>query len=144
MDFVVAARRLVGELVKREEIEVRRAEIVGRDLAKWIDDNGRVPTAAELEALLGDHPQVSELYASQVVLDELIYRHLAPQEQAPVVAAEDVHHPELEAELRADPDAVDRYGVYADFLQQHADPLGELIALGIKAASGEVGRAACR
>src|SRR4029079_6899284 len=82
------------------------------------------------------HAQVSELYASQVVLDELIYRHLAPQEQAPVVAAEDVHHPELEAELRADPDAVDRYGVYADFLQQHADPLGELIALGIKAASG--------
>jgi len=135
MDRAVAARKLVTELIKGEQIEIRRAEIVGRDLAQWIEESGRTPSGRELEDWLGEHAQVTELYASPTLLDELIYRHLAPPE-APAVAAADAHHPELEAQLRADPDAVEPYLVYADFLQEHGDPMGELIALGVKAASG--------
>jgi uncharacterized protein (TIGR02996 family) len=134
MDRVVAARRLIAELVKGEHIEVRRAEIVGRDLAQLVDTLGRPPSGRELEDWLGEHAQVSELYASVTLLDDLVYRHLSPPpSDAPVVTA---HHPELEQQLRDEPDDVDNYRIYADFLQQHGDPLGELIALGIAATAG--------
>jgi uncharacterized protein (TIGR02996 family) len=46
--------------------------------------------------------------------------------QAPVTAA---HDPDLEANIASDPDAIDAYLVYADWLQGRGDPLGELITL---------------
>jgi uncharacterized protein (TIGR02996 family) len=132
MDVLAGARKLVGELVKAKQIEVRRAEIVGRDLAQWIESRGHPPAGDELEIWLGDHAQVTELYAPRSLLDELVERHLTP----PVVVTisdDDVRHPELEAQLADD---VEPYAIYADFLQERGDPLGEWIALGILADKG--------
>jgi uncharacterized protein (TIGR02996 family) len=132
MDLLGGARKLVGELVKGEQIEVRRAEIVGRDLAQWIESRGHAPSGDELEIWLGDHAQVTELYAPTSLLDELVERHLTP----PAIVAisdDDVRHPELEAQLA---DEVEPYAIYADFLQERGDPLGEWIALGILADKG--------
>lgn len=135
MDRVVAARRLVAELVKSEQLEVRRAEIVGRDLAKYVEGLGRPPSGYELEDWLGAHAQVSELYAGPAALDELVYRHLSPPPSELPPAAE-ARHPDLERQLREAPDSREPYLVYADWLQERADPLGELIALGVAAAAG--------
>ncbi len=132
MDRVVAARKLIGELVKAEQIEVRRIEIVGRDLAQLVETLKRPPTGQELEEWLGEHAQVTELYAAPSLLDELVDRYLA-EPQASVTEA---HHPELERQIRESPDSTAPYLVYADWLQEHADPLGELIALGVASASG--------
>ena len=134
MDRVVAARKLIAELVKGEQIELRRAEIVGRDIAQLCETLNRPPTARELEDFLGDHTQVTELYASETLLEELIYRHLTPPIESTKLA--DVRHPELEAQIREAPDSIEPYSIYADWLQEHGDPMGELIALGIKCASG--------
>jgi uncharacterized protein (TIGR02996 family) len=127
MDRVVAARKLVGELVKAEQIEVRRLEIVGRDLAKLVETLKRAPTGQELGEWLDEHPQVTELYAATSLLDELVDRYLV-EDQAVATAA---RHPELERQIRDAPDTPGPYLVYADWLQEHADPVGELIALGV-------------
>lgn len=139
MDRVVAARKLIGELVKAEQIDVRRVEIVGKDLAKLCETLKRPPNGQELGEWLEEHPQVSELSASTALLDELIDRHLADPD-APVVTA---RNPELERQIRDAPDNVSAYQVYADWLQERTDPLGELIALSIATASksdDDVGR----
>jgi hypothetical protein len=78
MDRVVATRKLVAELVKSNQIEVRRVEIVAKDLAALIDELGRPPSGRELEEWLGEHAQVDELYANENVLEELTQRHLTP------------------------------------------------------------------
>ncbi|MBA2542279.1 MAG: TIGR02996 domain-containing protein [Deltaproteobacteria bacterium] len=132
MDRVVAARKLIGELVKAEQIEVRRIEIVGRDLAKLCETLKRPPSGQELGEWLEEHAQVSELSASTSLLDELVDRHLAD----PEAAVTEARNPELERQIREAPDNVGPYSVYADWLQEHGDPLGELIALGIASASG--------
>jgi uncharacterized protein (TIGR02996 family) len=132
MDVPAGARKLVGELVKARQIEVRRAEIVGRDLAQWIESQGHAPSGVELESWLGDHAQVTELYAPRSLLDELVERHLT-EPVAVKISDDDVRHPELEAQLADD---VEPYAIYADFLQERGDPLGEWIALGILADKG--------
>jgi hypothetical protein len=78
MDRVVATRKLVAELVKSNQIEVRRVEIVAKDLAALIDELGRPPSGRELEEWLGEHAQVDELYANENVIEELTQRHLTP------------------------------------------------------------------
>jgi len=129
MDRVVAARKLIGELVTAKQIEVRRVEIVGRDLAKLVETLKRPPSGQELAEWLEEHPQVTDLSATTIALAELVDRHLAEPEAAHTEA----RNPDLERQLRDD---VGSYQVYADWLQEHSDPLGELIALQIAAASG--------
>ncbi|MBA3499263.1 MAG: TIGR02996 domain-containing protein, partial [Deltaproteobacteria bacterium] len=139
MDRVVAARRLIGDLVKAEQITVRRVEIVGRDLVKLVETLSRPPTGQELGEWLEEHPQVTELSASTAVLDELVDRHL----RDPEAIATEARNPDLERQLRADAENVSPYLVYADWLQERADPLGELIALSVASANGndnDVGR----
>ena len=135
MDRAAAARKLVAELVEGEQIELRRAEIVGRDLARFVEGLGRPPTGQELEDWLGEHAQVSELYAGPALLDQLVDRYFAPP-PPPVEAGADARNPELERQLRAEPERGELYLVYADWLQERADPLGELIALGVAAGGG--------
>ncbi|MDQ3370124.1 MAG: TIGR02996 domain-containing protein, partial [Myxococcota bacterium] len=135
MDRVVAARKLLAELVKGEQLEVRRLEIVGRDLAQLVETLGRPPSAHELEDWLGQHPQVTEIYAAASLLEELVDRHLTPPASELAIGA-DARHPELERQLREAPDHAPAYHVYADWLQEQGDPLGELIALGIAALPG--------
>jgi uncharacterized protein (TIGR02996 family) len=136
MDRIVAARKLLGELVKGEQLEVRRIEIVGRDLARFVETLGRPPSGEELEDWLGEHAQVTELYAGPALLDELVYRHLTPPPSSEPALLADVRHPELERQLREAPDGSEPYLVYADWLQERGDPLGELIALGVASAGG--------
>jgi uncharacterized protein (TIGR02996 family) len=135
MDRLVAARKLIGELVKGEQIEVRRPEIVGRDLDRYCETLGRPPTGQELEVWLGEHAQVQELYASTSLLDELVYRHLTPPPPENVNDAV-ARNPALEREIREAGDTRDPYLVYADWLQEQGDPMGELVALGVKATEG--------
>ena len=132
MDRLVAARKLIGELVKAEQLEVRRAEIVGRDLSTFVETLGRPPSGEELEEWLGEHAQVTELYAAPSALDELVFRYLTP----PPIDAAEARHAELERQLRESPESREAHLVYADWLQEHSDPLGELIALGVASASG--------
>jgi uncharacterized protein (TIGR02996 family) len=54
----------------------------------------------------------------------------APVEEPRAPTARDAS---LEAEIARDPEAIDPYLVYADWLQQHGDPRGELISLQAKA-----------
>jgi uncharacterized protein (TIGR02996 family) len=131
VDQLVAARKFIGELVKEEQIEVRRPEIVGRDLAKHVESLGRPPTGHELEDWLGEHNQVTELYASASLLDELVYRYLTPP--PPDVPVTEQRHEALETEIRQSLAAPEPYLVYADWLQERGDPFGELLALGVAA-----------
>jgi uncharacterized protein (TIGR02996 family) len=133
VDQLVAARKLLGELVKDEQIEVRRAEIVGRDLAKHIEALGRPPSGHELEAWLGEHTQVTELYASTSLLDELVFRYLTPPPPDVPVSESEQRHADLEREIRDALAAPEPYLVYADWLQERGDPFGELLALGVAA-----------
>ena len=135
MDSIVGARKLVAELVKDEQIEVRRGELVARDLAKHVDALGRPPSGHELEDWLGNHAQVTELYASTSMLEDLVYRHLTPPPAETAVAATEQRHPELEQQIRDALDSSAAYLVYADWLQERGDPFGELIALGVAATA---------
>lgn len=132
MDRNVGVRKLISDLVKGEQMEVRRAEIVARDLAAWCDAAGRAPAGDELEMWLGKHAQVLELYASTKLLDELIERYLCPP---PVKVFVEAEHPELEAHLHDGPDSPEPYLVYADWLQEQSDVRGELITLGVAATT---------
>jgi uncharacterized protein (TIGR02996 family) len=136
MDRIVAVRKLLAELVKAEQLEVRRLEIVGRDLAHLVESLGRPPSGYELEDWLGEHAQVTELYAGPNLLDELVDRYLAPPPPGEPVTLAEARHPELERQLREAPDSSEPYLVYADWLQERSDPLGELIALGVASAHG--------
>jgi uncharacterized protein (TIGR02996 family) len=136
VDRQAAARKLVGDLVSGEHIEVRRAEVLGRDLAKLIETLERPPTARELEDWLSEHPQVEELYASTAMLDEVLVRYFAPPKPEPAPAPS---QPDLVRQLREDPASIAPYLVYSDWLQEQGDPLGELIALGIAVSGGEGG-----
>jgi uncharacterized protein (TIGR02996 family) len=143
MDHLVPARLLVDELVKEGALESRRPELVARDLAKHLEALGRLPSADELEEWLEGHRLVSELYANAGTLEELIHRHFSrPARQASEerveegAPAREARDPELEALLREAPDDVERHLVYSDWLQEHGDPLGELIALGVAADRG--------
>ncbi len=51
-------------------------------------------------------------------------------------AARGPDNPELADAILADPDAVDGYLVYGDWLQSQGDPLGELVAIQCKLAQG--------
>lgn len=145
MEHLVPARLLVDELVKEERLESRRPELVARDLAKYVGELGRIPSADELEEWLEGHRLVSELYASASVLEELLHRHFARAQAKSAQGAEAVgpapppveaRDAELEALLREAPEDVERYLVYSDWLQERGEPLGELIALGVAADSG--------
>ena len=71
MDRVVAASKLIGELVKGAQLEVWRLEIVGRELAKLVETLKRPPTGQELGEWLEEHAQVTELCAPTSLLDEV-------------------------------------------------------------------------
>jgi uncharacterized protein (TIGR02996 family) len=133
----VAARKLLAELVKSEQLEVRRVDPVAKDLAAFMHELGRPPSARELDDWLGEQPMVTESYASESVLEDAIARHLAPPVAVEVAEA---RHPELERAIADSPETVEPYQVYSDWLQEQGDPFGELIALGIAGESERVER----
>jgi uncharacterized protein (TIGR02996 family) len=136
MEYLVPARVLISELEKEELLEARRGDVVGRDLAKLIDQLGRPPSGFELEEWLEEHRLVTEVYATAEKLDEAIHRHLGAAFASTEVVQE-ARHPDLEKLIREEPERPERYLVYSDWLQERSDPLGELIALGVAATEGE-------
>jgi len=134
----VAARKLLAELVKSEQLEVRRVDPVAKDLAAFMHELGRPPSGRELDDWLGEQPMVTESYATETVLEDLIARHLAPPPAA--VEVPEARHPELERAIADAPETVEPYQVYSDWLQEHGDPFGELIALGIAGETERVER----
>jgi uncharacterized protein (TIGR02996 family) len=135
VEHLVKARVLIAELAREGLIEARRADAVGRDLAALVDRLGRVPTGLELE----EHRLVTEVFAGPDALDAALDRHLGAAFAPPTQMLKEARHPELEAQIRQDPGSVEHYLVYSDWLQERSDPLGELIALGVAAESGEAG-----
>jgi uncharacterized protein (TIGR02996 family) len=134
MSFLVGARAMLAELEQRDELELRRGPALARKLAALVEGLGRAPRGSELEEFLEAQPQVDELFASLETLEESAHRHFAGLFVAKALV--EAHHPELEAQLLANLDQPDAYLVYADWLQEQGDPLGELIALGVAADSG--------
>lgn len=136
MEHLAKACALIAELAREQLIEVRRADAVGRDLAALVDRLGGVPSGLELEEWLEAHRLVTEVFAGPEALDEALHRHLGAS-FAPAQPLQEARHPELEAQIRQCPDSVEHYLVYSDWLQERADPLGELIALGVAATGGD-------
>lgn len=131
MGSLVAARRLLAELDKAEELEVRRVDPLAKQLAALIDERGAPLSGYELEAWLGEHRLVEDLYVGAAELDEAVRRHF-PAAFAPKAARDDV----LERAICEARDELEPHQIYADWLQERGDPLGELIAL---AGAGDEG-----
>ena len=77
MEHLVTARKLIDELVAQGQLEVRRADVVGRDLAQLVSELRRPPSGSELEEWLEQHRMVSEVYVGAAALDALVLRHFA-------------------------------------------------------------------
>jgi uncharacterized protein (TIGR02996 family) len=127
------ARAMISALVKRDLLEVRRVEIVARDFAAHVEAIDRAPSARELESWLEAHPQITEVSASDDALEAALGEFLAPPKPAPTT----MRHPELERAIYQDEDPERAIAVYADWLQQHNDPFGDQLALGL---TGDVER----
>lgn len=134
-DYLVPARAMVSELEQAGDLEVRRAAVVGRALATYVEKLGRPPRGAELEEWFEAQPMVDELFATLERLEEAAYRHFSPL-FLDANAPREARDPAIEAQLLSNLDDPDAYLVYADWLQERGDPLGELIALGVAASSG--------
>jgi uncharacterized protein (TIGR02996 family) len=133
-----AVSSVFSSLISSMERSARRvgifALVPGLAAMAWIIHRGVEPPAGhELETWLGDHNQVIELYARPSLLEELVYRHLTPPPPDVPITESEQRHPELERQLGDELDAPEPYLVYADWLQEHGDPFGELIALGVVA-----------
>ena len=70
MDLIGSSRLIIEDLIREELLESRCPEIVGRDLAKLIEETRRPPFGHELEDWLDQHRLVQELYAGGKVLDK--------------------------------------------------------------------------
>ena len=119
-ELVVLARRLVDELVRDEQLEVRRASALAAELAAYVETLARAPSGIELEDWLGEHKQVEELYASRAVSSEALSdRYFRPPPPAggalPLASQPDLQERQLRETL--EPHA---YLVYADWLQAAA------------------------
>jgi uncharacterized protein (TIGR02996 family) len=122
--------KLVARLVAEQKLElVDGAELtsiidaVTVQLVAWHDER---PRGGELGDLLAAHPQVAEVFADDDELTEAIlgWRRAV---RGVEVAITDARDPEIEAKLAAEPDD-DLAVVYADWLIEHGNPLGELFA----------------
>lgn len=137
-DYLVPARAMVSELEQAGDLEVRRAAVVGRALATYVEKLGRSPRGVELEEWFEAQPMVDELFATLERLEEAAYRHFSPL-FVDANAPREARDAEIEAQLLSNLDDPDAYLVYADWLQERGDPLGELIALGTAATLGAEG-----
>ena len=82
-------------------------------------------TAAEAQK------EYDKLVAEKVKKGYQLVVGAAPQASPPAAGARDLRNPELEQAINANPDDKETWAVYADWLQGHGDPRGELMALQI-------------
>lgn len=128
----VRANAFVSELIAKEILEARVPARLAAAFAAWVEDElGRVPSGDELEEWFEEHDDLCDLFAGGDELERFAERHFGSAfADAPAVEAQ---YPELERAIAEQPDAVEPFLVYSDWLQEHGDPLGELIALGADA-----------
>lgn len=138
MNLRAAATRLIRDLVTTEALELRRPAGVAVDLADWVDELGRVPSGVEFDDWLEEHKLVTEVLASDSTLNDALAESFGPLFETPAATTVARHH-ELESEIQRAPNDPDTYLVYADWLQEQGDPLGELIVLNLAADGGTVG-----
>ena len=122
--------KLVARLVDDELLELVEdgdtgtvIDAVGARLVEWTDDRHH---GAALGDLLAAHPQVAEVFASDDELQEQIERWRRAVRGVEVVVT-DARNAEIEAKLAAERDD-ELAAVYADWLIEHGNPLGELFA----------------
>jgi uncharacterized protein (TIGR02996 family) len=132
MSHSVKATIFLEELKRDGLIEVRRVPPIARELGQELEQFDRCPSGLELEEWLEEHRLVQDLVASTRELDSAAQRHFADLYE---VVIESARHPELEQHIAEQPDAIEPYLVYSDWLQERADPFGQLIALGITLAN---------
>lgn len=128
----VRANAFVSELIAKEILEARVPARLAAAFAAWVEDElGRLPSGDELEEWFEEHDNLCDLFGGGDELERSAERHFGSAfADAPAVEAE---NPELERAIAEQPDAVEPFLVYSDWLQEHGDPLGELIALGADA-----------
>jgi uncharacterized protein (TIGR02996 family) len=137
-DADLAAIRVLQELVEREGIEFvssRGVSTLAPSVASLLlRHEGNPERSAVLAAWLIDHIEVRDLYLDDEQLEQLLrdtWDTRSDRSQPKVEARRE----DLEALLRNEPDNLDNRAVYGDWLQAHQDPLGELIARQLAAAS---------
>ena len=137
----VRANAFVSELIAKEILEARVPARLAAAFATWVEDEvGRVPSGDELEEWFEEHDNLCDLFAGGEELERSVERHFGSAfADAPPIEAE---NPDLERAISEQPDSAEPYLVYSDWLQEHGDPLGELIALGAAGLTDSGRRAA--
>jgi uncharacterized protein (TIGR02996 family) len=134
----VAAAEILGQLDESGAVEFvtrRGAQTLSSSLSVLLlrlpRDDERAPAVADW---LIDQKEVADLFIANDDLEALLRRHWDPVVQRAArrerqAESWNLRNPELEARLLEDPDNEELHLVYADWLQERGDPLGELIAL---------------
>ncbi len=143
----LAAIRVLEQLVACEGVEfvsTRGVSTLAAATASFLlrraDGRSR---AAAFAAWLIDQVEVSDLYLDDDEL-EAVLRESWDRRSTASPAAVEARREDLEAMLLREPDNLDHRLVYADWLQGHRDPFGELIARQIAAQSQPDNRALAR
>jgi uncharacterized protein (TIGR02996 family) len=141
--YDVAAARILMRLAEEDGIEFVSSYGVAsltNPLSAFLlnlESDGR---AAALAEFLVEKDEVADLFASDEVLEEVLKQEwdgLANRGAAekadkkatkPKKSVFGARNEELEARLALEPDNVELYLVYGDWLQEQGDPLGELVA----------------
>jgi len=137
----LAAARVLARLSEDEGIEFvssRGVPSLTSPLAAFLlrlSESGETDRADALADWLMEQQEVADLYASDSELEALLHEEWDPLVQRVDRAASgkkkdvrNARNDELEQLLSQDPDNVELYLVYGDWLQEQGDPLGELMA----------------
>lgn len=118
--------RMRLEFVEGTSKKFWEAEVSGKTLiTRW----GRIGTRGQEKKQVLGSPAKAEAAATKAIADKKHkgYRDIAAR--APAPPSTNPRNAALEAAIRADRDEYGPYQVYADWLQEQGDPLGELIVL---------------
>lgn len=137
----LAAARVLARLSEDEGIEFvssRGVPSLTSPLSAFLlrlSESGETDRADALADWLMEQQEVADLYASDSELEALLHEEWDPLVQRVDRAASgkkkdvrNARNEELEQLLSQDPDNVELYLVYGDWLQEQGDPLGELMA----------------
>jgi uncharacterized protein (TIGR02996 family) len=147
VELVVTAPILVGDAVAAQliyggllQLVTAAADVRGVGALQAVLDTPRAKNVATREFLTSHLPPViAALRAVEPLLDEQAtrgWRALAPESAAAPASPSALDGAQLLAQIRARPDDDSLRLVYADWLLEHGDPLGELIVLQDREARG--------
>lgn len=133
-----AAIQVLQQLVEREAIELVSSRgitsLASAASSFLLQREGDPERGAAFAAWLIDQAEVADLYADDDQLEQLL-QELWDARAARSSPRVEARRDDFEAMLREHPDDLDHRLVYGEWLQAHSDPLGELIARQLAAAS---------